>query len=75
MTELTLVCGHPLCDDPISITEPHIRQARLDAEGLARRGEFDCFHLRCHYEIGGKVAFVEAEPAGVHPGQEVIPLD
>lgn len=68
-------CAHPKCRRDIEVTEPHVRQARLDAAGLPRRGEFDSFHLECHFEIG-KVGFVEREPdPDVLPaGQEALPL-
>jgi hypothetical protein len=75
VSDLTLVCGHPRCTRPIAITEPHVRQSRIDADGVPRRGEWDNFHLPCHLDIGGKVDYVEPLSPTSHPDQVVIPLD
>ena len=43
MTTRQLVCA--LCKEPIQPDQDHVRQARLQLDGLAQKGRFDVFHL------------------------------
>jgi len=61
-TTTQLVCAY--CHQPIEADQAHVRQARLELDGSARKGEFDAYHVRpCYLELYG----IDPPPAPQEP--------